>query len=122
MALASYCQVRHQEHLLGHPGLPQPHHHLGHVRQRWTSLLCDGGGRLYLNILAVFFKYIVQHSQSNREIFNVSRVEIHPDFDLDTFTNNLAVVELSREVEISDDIMPACLMDTASHEVGGSLV
>jgi len=73
-----------------------------------TSAMCVNAGPHY--------SVMVGHSQSNREIFNVSRVEIHPDFDLDTFTNNLAVVELSREVEISDDIMPACLMDTASHE------
>jgi len=66
-----------------------------------TSAMCVNAGPHYSVVVG-----------SDREVFNVSRVEIHPGFDLDTFTNNLAVVELSREAQISEDLMPACLTDT----------
>lgn len=55
---------------------------------------------------------------SGAEVFNVSKVEIHPEFDLETFSNNLAVVELSQEVEVRESVQPICLPTGAEHEGG----
>ena len=49
----------------------------------------------------------------------MSKVEIHPEFDLETFSNNLAVVELSQEVEVRESVQPICLPTGAEHEVVG---
>ena len=63
---------------------------------------------------------LLQHSDaSGSEVFNVSKVEIHPEFDLETFSNNLAVVVLDQEVEVRESVQPICLPPGAEHEVGG---
>ena len=64
--------------------------------------------------------YHVQHSDaSGPEVFNVSKVEIHPEFDLETFSNNLAVVKLSQGVKLRESALPICLPTVAGHKVGG---
>eukprot|EP00091_Calanus_sinicus_P004795 TRINITY_DN15135_c0_g2_i3.p2 TRINITY_DN15135_c0_g2~~TRINITY_DN15135_c0_g2_i3.p2 ORF type:complete len:145 (+),score=41.57 TRINITY_DN15135_c0_g2_i3:487-921(+) len=60
---------------------------------------------------------VLGHSDdSGPEVLNVTKVEIHPEFDLETFSNNLAVVELSREVDMSESVQPVCLSGGAEHE------
>merc|ERR1711892_334277 len=66
-----------------------------------TSAMCVNAGPLSV---------VLGHSDVfGPEVFNVSNVEIHPEFDLETFSNNLAVVEISKEVNLSDDTLPICL-------------
>lgn len=50
------------------------------------------------------------------EEFNVSKVKIHPDFDLRTFSSNLAVVELGREVIVREAAVPVCLAGGAGEQ------
>jgi hypothetical protein len=63
---------------------------------------------------------LVQHSDaSGPAVFNVSKVEIHPEFDWEKFSNNLAVVKLSQEVKLRESAQQICLSTVAEHQVGG---
>jgi len=74
-----------------------------------TAAMCVNAGPLSV---------VLGHSDlsTGRDVFNVSKVEIHPEFDLETFSNNIAVVELSQEVQFRDSVVPVCLGDQADHE------
>eukprot|EP00092_Neocalanus_flemingeri_P081219 GFUD01101393.1.p1 GENE.GFUD01101393.1~~GFUD01101393.1.p1 ORF type:complete len:287 (+),score=53.39 GFUD01101393.1:1-861(+) len=93
----------------------------GHTESAETRNLCSGSLISSKHILTSAMcvntgplSVVLGHSDAANgpEVFNVSKVNIHPEFDLETFSNNLAVVELSKEVKLSDSVLPICLPDS----------
>jgi len=73
-----------------------------------TAAMCVNAGPLSV---------VLGHSHLfNVSMFNVSKVEIHPEFDLQTFSNNIAVIELNQEVHLRDSVVPICLADQSEHQ------
>lgn len=55
--------------------------------------------------------FIGGHNVTNdyKEVRRVRRIRAHPDFDIFTFNNDVAVVELDKPVKFGPKIQTACL-------------
>ncbi|RZC41692.1 Trypsin domain containing protein [Asbolus verrucosus] len=47
---------------------------------------------------------------------NIAKISVHPNYNKGTYTNDIAVIELEKEVNFSDHIRPACLNTETGHE------
>ena len=53
-----------------------------------------------------------------RQKFSIENVILHPDYDIKTGHNDIAIVKLNQEVEWTDAVKPICLPDSNEDNVG----
>ena len=53
-----------------------------------------------------------------RQKFSIENVILHPDYDIKTGHNDIAIVKLNQEVEWTDAVKPICLPDSNEDNIG----
>ena len=53
-----------------------------------------------------------------RQKFSIENVILHPEYDIKTGHNDIAIVKLNQEVEWTDAVKPICLPDSNEDNVG----
>ena len=53
-----------------------------------------------------------------RQKFSIENVILHPEYDIKTGHNDIAIVKLNQEVEWTDTVKPICLPDSNEDNIG----
>ena len=53
-----------------------------------------------------------------RQKFSIENVILHPEYDIKTGHNDIAIVKLNQEVEWTDAVKPICLPDSNEDNIG----
>nr|BAD90725.1 mannose-binding lectin-associated serine protease 1 [Eptatretus burgeri] len=69
------------------------------------------------NIYVTLGKHYTWRPTTSEKKFDVSRMVIHPEFNQDSLSFDLALIELESNVIMTDYIMPICLPNSRIHEL-----
>uniref|UniRef100_A0A9J8CHG7 Peptidase S1 domain-containing protein n=1 Tax=Cyprinus carpio carpio TaxID=630221 RepID=A0A9J8CHG7_CYPCA len=73
------------------------------------GVLVDSSWVLTANVLKCFVNFDLTKTDPDEQIMKVNRIITHPKFNPKTFNNDIALVELSSPVILSERVTPVCL-------------
>ncbi|KAF6728477.1 Serine protease 56 [Oryzias melastigma] len=83
-----------------------------------TAAHCFAGSRSESSWTAVVGEFDITKTDPDEQVLKVNRIISHPKFNPKTFNNDLALVELTSPVILSEHVTPVCLPSTTDPPTG----